>query len=153
MLRKFLFYVFMVFSASAVWANDDAPQINSPIFRFGAKYIDKDISYWLYDHTEFSSSRPKEHFCWEILNLPNDMPELTVRQILIAPQSTQFTSHIADESDTSTGQQIVNDLTIVPHQGHVGNCGHFEAQDPIGAYQMSVEMPNHLFPTQTFFLK
>ena len=129
----------------------ELPQINEPVFRFGVKHLGKN-PHWLPADTGFDRRHTERGFCWEIVNLPADVVEVPVRQRIVAPEQTSFTSSVSGAVN-SNSREHVSELLFRVADGRIGTCSRFEASDPQGEYTVQVETANRRYPPQKVILE
>lgn len=140
------------FTYAAELSNNQA-QIQEPIFRFGAKDVSGTIHYWLpeTDSHIFNRHQLNKEFCWEITNLPEQFNSITLRQTIVAPSNTSFTS--LSTGNTTNSHEYTNILRLQVKDGRVSNCGRFQIQDPAGEYHLQITTHWNRYPQQTIILK
>lgn len=137
-------YVTHAYAINTVQENTAEKQ---PQILFGAMDIDPQSAEYrfLVNEQVFQRSKPNRLFCWFAIDVaPAGIPAQVI-ETFIAPQVTTFSygenqaKGVEQKIKTSHQPKIVNEQSVLEQ------CWRFDANDPLGDYQFSVEINGETF--------
>lgn len=154
-LLALAFTPYLVYANASISANDEmTPATTEGYFIFQAySNINKTPTPKL--EPTISRSDPNQNVCWHIVSsTPIFGDTVQTTEYLVAPMGANFRSSnnaIAQISADGTRFTIHNTIKSI-NSSMIGQCWHFDPTDPIGEYQLTVEIDGHTMPTERFMI-